>query len=180
MSLSCHTQDAYTAAEIQSEQSKSNVWSLLCCLPGAMLRRPALDQRQQRLPDAREGAGRRGRVEAVRPGPEQEQGERGDDDDAGDAEAEAPADVVLHVAGDHGGDGGAGAHAEVPPVEEGAPRHALPGVLLVELVRRERLRARLVRALAEGHQVQRHVEDGHVAAAQRRERRRQRQRAHAL
>ncbi|KAF7031808.1 hypothetical protein CFC21_043077, partial [Triticum aestivum] len=101
-------------------------------------------------------------VVAVAAGAEQEHGEREDHDEAGDAEAEAPADVVLDVAGDHGGGGGAGAHAEVPPVEEGAPGDGLLGVVLVELVGAERLRAGLVPGLRQRHQVERDVEDGHL------------------
>ena len=128
---------------------------------------------------------------------EADDGEGDEDDDAGDTEAEAPADVVLDVAGDHGGDGGAGAHAEVPPVEEGAPGDGLLGVVLVELVGAERLRAWLVPGLRQRHQVERDVEDGHLHRRRRararergeagapvrvehRERRGQGQHAHAL
>ena len=46
-------------------------------------------------------------------------------------------------------------------LEKGAPGHGLLGVVLVELVRAERLRAGLVPGLGERHQVQGDVEDGH-------------------
>uniref|UniRef100_A0A0A8YEF8 Uncharacterized protein n=1 Tax=Arundo donax TaxID=35708 RepID=A0A0A8YEF8_ARUDO len=122
----------------------------------------AFDHRDERSGKASKGARFGRRVVAVTPGPEQEHDEREDHDEAGDAKAKAPADVVLDVAGHHGGHGGAGAHAEVPPVEEGAPRHGLLGVVLVELVRAERLRAGLVPGLGQRHQVQGDVEDGHL------------------
>ncbi|BAS94166.1 Os05g0431750 [Oryza sativa Japonica Group] len=102
-----------------------------------------------------------GDVVAVRPGAEQEHGEGARHDDAGDAEAEAPADVVLDVAEEHQRDGGAAAHAEVPPVEEGAPGDRLLGVARVELVGAERLHARLVAALRDGHHVEGDVEERH-------------------
>ena len=107
------------------------------------------------------GFRRRG-VEAVRRGAQQEDEEGAEHDGAGDAEAEPPPDVLLDVAHHGDGHGDAYGHAEEPPVEEGPPRRALPLVLRVELVRRERQPARLVRALRDGDQVQRHVEEGHL------------------
>ena len=83
-------------------------------LPVILARFGAFDERNESSGEASKGARFGGRVVAVIPGAEQEHKEREDHDEAGDAEAEAPADVVLDVAGHHGGDGGAGAHAEVP------------------------------------------------------------------
>ncbi|KAM3404277.1 hypothetical protein ACQJBY_007397 [Aegilops geniculata] len=109
-----------------------------------------------------------GGVVAVRAGAEQEDGEGAEHHDARDAEAEAPADVVLDVAEEHERDGGAGAYAEVPPVEEGAPGDGLPRVARVELVGAEGLDARLVPALRQGHQVEGGVERGHLQTGRRR------------
>jgi hypothetical protein len=128
-------------------------------LPVTLAGLRAFDQRDERPCEASKGARFRRRVVAVPPGPEHEREQRENHDEARDAEAEPPANVILDVAGDNGRHGRAGAHAEVPPVEEGAPRHRLLGI---ELVRGERLRAGLVRGLGQRHQVQGDVEDGHL------------------
>ncbi|BAS93455.1 Os05g0336000, partial [Oryza sativa Japonica Group] len=132
---------------------------------------PVRERRPEHPPDEPRGAGggapadrlvaveRRADVEE-----QQRQGEAG----GGDGVADAPADVLLDVDEDEHGDEAAGEGAEHPPVEEGGLGAALPGVEVVELVGAERGDVGLGAAGADGHGVQRRVEEGHLRPRRRR------------
>lgn len=94
------------------------------------------------------------RVEAITPCPDQEDGKRNGHGDAWDCEAKLPAYAFLDIIQDGNSDSVAAVGGEEPPVEEGAPGGELAGVVLVELVCTQRLRARLVSALSKRHHVE--------------------------
>jgi len=97
-----------------------------------------------------------------------EEEERQREADGGDGVPDAPADVLLHEDEDEHGDKAAGEGAEHPPVEEGRLDLALPRVEVVELVRPERGDVGFGAARADGHGVERPVEEGHLLPRRRR------------